>query len=383
MKRLAACSAFVVLTSCSSVPDEAAPWSGAEAPTATALESATAPEAAQPATPREAAPAPEPATALDSEPAPEVAPIARPTPAPAELVVHAGDRTFVVLPHEVKDVPAAGALTLVSYVNQTVTVTKEASRLPADVAVMRGRTVTVVADSGERCTANVSNVVRLVQVTPDFDDLDRFNGRPADDLGPRIAPLRNAAIAEQAYRLGEDGAHFALALDLDRESCADAHFALLSEDGESERPQPADADATASAQLAFRALPEWREHGREYAEFLARMLYEVHPDTKRTATWEGQSGAAVRRFVLGDESLLFVSAGSYDGCGGFNAGLSALFRETEDGLVLVRAWNHVSEKPLAIVGAGKGYEVIFDGVRAQTEDPGRMSAAPQFFGCSC
>jgi hypothetical protein len=113
----------------------------------------------------------------------------------------------------------------------------------------------------------------------------------------------------------------------------------------------------------------------------------VHPDTKRTATWEGQSGAAVRRFVLGDESLLFVNAGAYDGCGGFNAGLSALFRETEDGLVLVRAWNHVwdpgSEEPLAIVNAGKGYEVIFHSNRAKTEDPGRMSVAPQFFGCSC
>jgi hypothetical protein len=34
------------------------------------------------------------------------------------------------------------------------------------------------------------------------------------------------------------------------------------------------------------------------------------------------------------------------------------------------------EGPLAIVGAGKGYEVIFAGVRAQTEDPGRMSVAP-------
>ena len=352
---MALTSALVLLTSCSGAPEDAALGRGAEAP-----------------------------SAVDQKAAPTSS-----FSGPAELVVHAAGRTFVVLPQEVTDLRSAGAATLVAYADDVATVTKQIdpASFPTYLAAQRARPVTVVSDSGARCVARVADIVLLAQVSPDFELSARISGKPADPDGPVTAPMAPQDLAEEAYRLGENGAHLALALDLDRESCTGAHFALVSGDAESARPLPANDAATETVTLAFRALPEFEEHAKEYAERLSQR--DPGADKENgfvpAASWDtyGQAAPSVRRFALGDESLLFVSAGGDEGCGGFNAQLSALFRETENGPVLVRAWNGFAHEPLAIVTDATGYEVIFQDVRGHTKDPDLANAEPQYFGCRC
>lgn len=294
----------------------------------------------------------------------------------ANLVVHVGGRSFVILEDEVTEGLGQGAPSLLANENDMLTVTRaiDASHAPASVLAAKSRSVTVVADSGTRCEASVSDVVLFAQVVPSWEP------ETHEHLGAK-------ELASEAFELGERGAHFALALDLPRERCTGAHFALTSGDAETARPMPVNEAAAETAIVAFRALPPAAEYDARYVEYLEG---RNEADDKanglvRGTSWDTIMGQApsVHRFVIGDESLLFVTAGSDEGCGGFNAQMSALFRETPEGPVVVRTWEDFSREPVAIVAAPTGYDVIFDAVKARTSDTVPVNAEPMVFGCRC
>lgn len=307
----------------------------------------------------------------------------------ADLVVHADGRTFVVLDGEVREGTATGAATLLARENEVVTVTSgiDPSKMPAALVSARSSAVTVVADSGTRCVAHVADVVLLAQVSPDWDVAARFAGTQAGESGTRAAPPSDAEIAREAFALGERGAHFALALDLDRESCTGAHFALVSGDAETAKARPANEASTETAIVAFRALPESQGYERTYQQFIeGRSEAEDRANgVVRGTSWDTYLGQtpSVHRFVIGDESLLFVTAGVDENCGGLNAQFSVLFRETSEGPLVIRTWEDFSREPLAIAAAPGGYDVIFQDVKVRTTEPYPTNVEPQFFGCRC
>ncbi len=285
----------------------------------------------------------------------------------ADLVVHVAGRTFVLLDNEVAEGTGVGDPTLLENKNDVMTLSRaiDPSKLPASLLSAKSSAVTVVADSGTRCVAHVSDVVLFTQVSP-YEKLE----------DPKAA-----------YELGEHGAHIALALDLDRESCTGAHFALVSGDAETARPLPANDASTETVTVAFRAMREWQAYENQYEEYFAGRS-EAEDKTNgvvRGTSWDTYGGQtpSVRRFVLGDESLLFVTAGVDDGCGGLHTQLSVLFRETAGGPIVVRTWEDFSREPLAIVTAPGGYDVIFDSVKARTNDAYPTNVEPQIFGCRC
>jgi len=293
----------------------------------------------------------------------------------ANLVVHVDGRTFVMLEDEVAEGVADGEPTLLSKENEVMTVTRAfaASKVPGSVLSAKSKTVTVVADSNTRCEATVTDAMIFTQVIPSWDE----EQMQQSDRG----------IAHDAYELGERGAHYALALDLPRESCTGAHFALLSGDAVTARPTPVNEAAVETVVSAFRELPSAHQYDERYSDFLsARDAAEDKANgLDRGTSWDTYSGGApsVHRFVIGDESLLFVTAGSDEGCGGFNATMSALFRETNEGPVVVRVWEDFSREALGVVASPTGYDVIFDNVKARTSDKEPVNVEPQYYGCRC
>ncbi len=322
-------------------------------------------------------------------PAPSDAATAAVASGGANLTVHVGGGTFVLVENEVATGMGAGAPTLLANEREVVTVTRavEASKMPAALGSAKGSAVTVVADSGTRCVAHVTDVVLFAQVSPDWDVAARFAGKEADEYGPRVAPLGDSEIAKEAFELGERGAHLALVLDLDRESCAGAHFALVSVDAETARPLPANVASAETATVAFRALPESLAYDAQYVEYFeGRSAAEDKANgVVRGTSWDTYAGQtpSVHRFVLGDESLLFVTAGVEEGCGGLNTQLSVLFRETAEGPVAIRTWENFSREALAIVTAPDGYDVIFDNVKGRTSAAHTTNVEPLVFGCRC
>jgi hypothetical protein len=358
MNRLGAGLALFVLTSCSGAPQD---LHGAESPDGL-------PQAA-------------------AQQAPDDSPVKH--VGATELVVHANGRSFVMLPNEVAEGTAVGDAMLLEEANEVATVTRhvDATKLPAEVAALRSQKITVVADSGTRCIARVSDVVLLARVSPDWPLLMRRLGKSDDPTVPAPAPIGDAAFAEEAFQLGQAGARLALALDLSRESCTGAHFAVMSGDPESARPLPANEAATETAIVTFRALPESLKHGDDYTEHLS---YRNKEEDRANGfvpapTWDTYQGLSptVHRFVVGDETLLFVTAGVEEGCGGFNAAMSALFRQTEEGPVLIRTWDGLTHEPHAIVSTPKGYDVIFEDIKASTYEEDLTNTEPQYFGCRC
>lgn len=285
----------------------------------------------------------------------------------ADLVVHVAGRSFVVLDNEVTEGMGVGAPTLVANESELVTATRalDPSRIPAALITARASTVTVVSDSGARCEARVSDVVLLAQISPD----------------------RKLETADEVFQLGELGAHIALALDLPRERCTGAHYALVSGDAETARPLPANEAMSETVLAAFRALPEAQGYAKMYDDYFAGRseAEDAANGVVRGTSWDTYLGQApsVHRFALGNESLLFVTAGVDDGCGGLSTQLSVLFRETAGGPVVVRTWEDFSREPLAIVSAPGGYDVIFQDIRGRTTEPTLMNAEPQVHGCRC
>jgi hypothetical protein len=338
MKRLALLPALFVLTSCSGAPQDPR---GAEMPPA----------------------ASEPRSVVLAS-------------GGANLVVHVQGRTFVMLENELAVGVATGEPGLLAKDIDLLTVTRpfDTTKAPADVLDARSRMVTVVADSGTRCAARVTDVMLFAQVSPAWD-------------AESHAHTTDKELAAESFELGERGAHYALELDLDRESCTGAHFALLGSDAETARPQPVNEAAAETAIIAFRELPLSQENEGRYVEYLSgrNEAEDKASGMERGTSWDTYLGQkpSVHRFVLGEESLLFVTAGIDGECGAFNAQLSALFRETPDGPVLVRTWEGFSREPLAIVAAPTGYDVIFQDVKGNTSAAYLTSVEPQYFGCRC
>ena len=172
-------------------------------------------------------------------------------------------------------------------------------------------------------------------------------------------------------------------------ACDAATFALLGNEAPASKVSGAD-DATSSRALAaFRALSSYAHHAEEYLTFA-----KESESTVAAPSWDrhAESSARVSSVSVGKDRLVWVTAGADGGCGDFSAELSVLFRETNEGLEVVRVIDGFSSALEGVLASGEGYELVFPEAHVGAALPGvdEPDAADAIerlevrtFGCRC
>lgn len=348
-------------------------------------------------------------------------------------VVHAGKRAFVVLdvrggrdargadlaegPPRLVDTDVEGAFAA----SRAIAI----GRLASETRDLVGRRVHLVGERGAACEAVVGEVSLLERVYPDGEAHARWSGTAFDDRGRPLPSLGPDAIAGELWRMTEDNDPHAehplvAALRAVSGDCDGAVAATLDPaSAPVATPKPA-SDALASRALrAFRALPEharvdtdYRTQWVEEVRALERATYERAAGAvglggeldeldetregdrprapKLSTTWDTHAEASpkVQQLVVGGATLVWVSASVGEGCGDFAAQLSALFRQSADGaLVVVRVFDGFAAELHAAASSrsASGYELFFSDAYAGSQPAAGevRSLAPRSFGCGC
>ena len=335
-----------------------------------------------------AAPAAVPDGVLPVEPSEPSAPVAtNPTPFDSALVVHVGDRAYLVLDAAPELAWAEGKPDVSAVEGEgfyAVTRPVAEGHVPARARGTLGKRVSLFGAAGAVCEAVVDEVTLLGRVSPDGDTYSKWRGEARDEADHVLPATPRAEMADEAWTMAEGSIVLAATLrPVGR--CADASFALLG--AETSRAsnvatlRDADTTTTARALEAFRALPAYSTHATDYLAYAKEM-----PDAVTAPTWErhGESSPRVTSVRTTTEKLVWVTANVDGGCGDFGAELSALFRETDSGLEVVRVMDGFSRGLEGAVKTSDGYELVFPEAHVgpkETDEVERLEV--RTFGCSC
>ena len=320
-----------------------------------------------------------------SEPSPLVA--ENPTAFDSALVVHVGDRAYLVLDAAPELAWAEGKPEVSAVEGEgfyAVTRPVADGHVPERARGTLGKRVSLFGAAGAVCEAVVDEVTLLGRVSPDGDTYSKWRGEARDEADHVLPATPRAEMADEAWTMAEGSIVLAATLrPIGR--CAGASFALLG--AETSRAsnvatlRDADTTTTARALEAFRALPAYSTHATDYLAYAKDM-----PDAVTAPTWErhGESSPRVTSVRTATEKLVWVTANVDGGCGDFGAELSALFRETASGLEVVRVMDGFSRGLEGAVKTSDGYELVFPEAHVgpkETDEVERLEV--RTFGCSC
>jgi ketosteroid isomerase-like protein len=181
-------------------------------------------------------------------------------------------------------------------------------RLPPALAALAGRSLRVLDARGQACDTRVAALAVRGAVIPHFS-----MGRASEDGSEPSAERWN----EEVWALSEQGGRQLVGL---LQPACDGSFAL---DASDVTPpvypaEPAAADVQRAAVGAFRALPDYARIQRRYAEETGSKTPWHEDASHHTLDVWSFTPRAGRR-------LLVVSAEAGEYCGGFGAGLNAVF----------------------------------------------------------
>lgn len=313
----------------------------------------------------------------------EVAPVKRGT-FEAGLVVHVGKRHYLVLDAQPSLDVADGKPEVVSSRDDgvyAVTRAALADKVPASAKSIEGQRLHLAAKGLGVCDAFAEAPVLLGRVSPDGSDDARFRGEGRDDKDNPVPAPSRAAMAEELWTMAEGA--IVLAMPLRPEGrCDAATYAMPSTSRVGSAVAPADDTTTTRALAAFRALPEYTKHAKEYLAWAKEM-----ESTVTAPTWDrhGESDANVHEVRLAGVRYVWVSAGVTDGgCGDFGAELSALFREGDDGaLEIVRTLDSFSSELEALVDREGGVELVFPEAHVAPDGAQVERLEVRSYGCRC
>ena len=181
-----------------------------------------------------------------------------------------------------------------------------------------GRSVTVYAKNGATCSGAVARFELRVAAVPHFGMVQAWNGE-ADQ--PKASP---AQIATEIWNIASDNERFVVGV-LD-EPC---HGAWATAGSPAWVPaQTAPAGLRASAILAFKALPHYRELQAKF----------VTENSDTTHAWEEIDGelAVVQLRPASGPTLVIVSARGGASCNAFSGGMSAIWQVAAGGALSLR-----------------------------------------------
>jgi len=295
--------------------------------------------------------------AASPSPEPETTPAAALAPLASQVVFHSGGRPYLVLDEAPNLALAVDAPALVGDVKDGVVAVSrqvDPARLAKEHAAKMGSRVQLRGAGGRVCEAIVEGISFVGRVAPSGETELLWTGQARDDEDAPVAAPPRAAIAEEAWDMADGSVVLAAALR-PIGNCDAATYALADTQARAGEVAEADDTTARAALTALRATPEYARHAAEYVDYAREM-----EGAQTAARWDEHAEGAPRisAVKVGEVRYVFVSAGTAAGCGDFGAELSALFRETDGGLEVVRMLDGFTGTLEGIVDTGAGPELV-------------------------
>lgn len=213
---------------------------------------------------------------------------------------------------------ATGTPVLLSSEEPFVVVRETTSAIPASVAALQGREVTVV-ERDRTCTGRVSNVRIARLVVPHFGMVQRWNG---DDGGMAVRPASESERAAEAWALGTTSYYAAVVASECRHPVA-VTFAPR-ETVQSFAPRVPTLAERSALRRAFERTSRFAALERSYVDYRTEWTPDEAPPAPpaQRAAWAEAASTVV--FEREGRAVATVVHNS-EGCGGFDASAWASF----------------------------------------------------------
>ncbi len=225
----------------------------------------------------------------------------------------------------------------------------DAAKLPATLAAWTGKKVRLYGPAGPVCEATLGSLALVGRVIPHFGEVARWHGTADDGARPLSKPQIASSAWDLAAAAPRSGIVLAADISYPQGDCKTALWAQLASEPERKVAAAEAAPPELARRLlaALRKLPEYKR---------------IQATSETPAPWDlqGKTGTVVMSHPSGKQ-VAFISTATDEGCGDFQASLSAAFELNGDKHTLAgKPMEAPLQLPGGLIDTGDGkLEILF------------------------